>query len=157
MTERGGIARLSCQTPALRSVFVSIEVSIPACHAGDPGSIPGRRALAHGPPPGRPPCVDPPPWTSRAYPPLPDPLGEPTGCPLLGSCPLVPVKAAPSDWLLFEAAPSDRLLFAGAVVLAAQYFPVLISNSYSQYSLLGDSELQNGRTLLQTANGAFVR
>lgn len=26
-------------------LFVSIEVSIPACHAGDPGSIPGRRDL----------------------------------------------------------------------------------------------------------------
>ena len=29
------------------SVLVSIVVSIPACHAGDPGSIPGREAFAH--------------------------------------------------------------------------------------------------------------
>ena len=28
-------------------ILVSIVVSIPACHAGDPGSIPGREAFAH--------------------------------------------------------------------------------------------------------------
>ena len=27
-------------------ILVSIVVSIPACHAGDPGSIPGREAFA---------------------------------------------------------------------------------------------------------------
>ena len=27
-------------------ILVSIVVSIPACHAGDPGSIPGRQAFA---------------------------------------------------------------------------------------------------------------
>ena len=29
-------------------IFRSIEVSIPACHAGDPGSIPGGRELFQG-------------------------------------------------------------------------------------------------------------
>ena len=28
------------------AILVSIVVSIPACHAGDPGSIPGREAFA---------------------------------------------------------------------------------------------------------------
>ena len=32
--------------PSRRRIFRSIEVSIPACHAGDPGSIPGGRGFA---------------------------------------------------------------------------------------------------------------
>ena len=42
--------RIRCRShpfAAPSSVFRSIEVSIPACHAGDPGSIPGGRDLFH--------------------------------------------------------------------------------------------------------------
>ena len=34
--------------PTFRHIFRSIEVSIPGCHAGDPGSIPGGRVFPKG-------------------------------------------------------------------------------------------------------------
>lgn len=41
----GGLERQRTSVRGTLPVLGSIVVSIPACHAGDPGSIPGREAL----------------------------------------------------------------------------------------------------------------